>query len=186
MNMIGRRLLLPMTAVGRRMGMQASFKQLSFSARQPIHQSYLSFAVKGNRRFYSVISEECKAKSYDYKGIKELVQYPKDDVIIVDVREPVEYQQGHIPGAINIPFKSNPGALGLNDEEFEENFGFPKPDPKKELVFYCLAGIRSTAAEDLAKTFGYKNRGNYVGSWEDWVSNEVKTQPPSSSSSSTA
>ncbi|EGV62353.1 Rhodanese-domain-containing protein [Yamadazyma tenuis ATCC 10573] len=126
------------------------------------------------RRFYSVISEECKAKLYNYPQIKKLTQAPNPDSIIVDVREPVEYEEGHIPGAINIPFKSSPGALGLNAEEFEENFGFKKPDADKELIFYCLAGIRSTAAEDLAKTFGYKKRGNYVGSYEDWVANEIK------------
>lgn len=124
-------------------------------------------------RFYSVISEECKAKSYDYQSLKHLVKSPKPDLIIVDVREPIEYQEGHIPGAINIPFKSNPGALGLSDEDFEENFGFEKPSQDKELIFYCLAGIRSTAAEDLARTFGYKKRGNYVGSYEDWVANEI-------------
>lgn len=125
-------------------------------------------------RNYSVISEECKAKPYDYKKVKEWVKNPSSDVMLVDVREPVEFQEGHIPGAVNIPFKSNPGALGLSEEEFEESFDFPKPDPNKELVFYCLAGIRSTAAEDLARTFGYKKRGNYVGSYEDWVANEIQ------------
>lgn len=177
MNMIGRRLLFPMSAVGRRIAFQPTIKHLSFATRQPISKARLS--ANKFHRFYSVIAEECKAKLYDYQAIKDLTKSPKEDVVIVDVREPVEYQEGHIPGAINLPFKSCPGALGLNNEDFEENFGFSKPDPKKELVFYCLAGIRSTAAEDLAKTFGYKNRGNYVGSWEDWVSNEVKTQPPS-------
>lgn len=138
-------------------------------------------------RNYSVISEECKAKVYDYKQIKNLVQNPSSDVMVVDVREPVEFQDGHIPGAINIPFKSNPGALGLSEEDFEENFGFEKPDPSKELVFYCLAGIRSTAAEDLARTFGYKKRGNYVGSYEDWVSHEIsKKQPTNESKPSTS
>lgn len=135
-------------------------------------------SIMNQYRNYSVISEECKAKHYDYKDIKQLVKNPSSDVMIVDVREPVEYQEGHIPGAINIPFKSNPGALGLSEEDFEENFGFEKPDPNRELVFYCLAGIRSTAAEDLARTFGYKKRGNYVGSYEDWVSNEISKNQP--------
>lgn len=129
-------------------------------------------------RRYSVLSDECKAKVYNYEDIKKFVSNPHSDKMLIDVREPIEYQQGHIPGSINIPFKSNPGALSLTPDDFEENFGFPKPDTKKELVFYCLGGVRSTAAEDLAKTFGYTKRGNYIGSYEDWVTNEIKNPDP--------
>lgn len=125
-------------------------------------------------RSYSVITDECKAKIYDYNEIKKLSSNPSSDFMLVDVREPIEFEQGHIPGAINVPFKSNPGALGLSEEDFEENFGFTKPDPSKELIFYCLGGVRSTAAEDLAKTFGYTKRGNYIGSYEDWITHEIK------------
>lgn len=125
-------------------------------------------------RSYSVIADECKAKIYDYNEIKNLSSNPSSEFMLVDVREPIEFEQGHIPGAINVPFKSNPGALGLSEEDFEENFGFTKPDPSKELIFYCLGGVRSTAAEDLAKTFGYTKRGNYIGSYEDWITHEIK------------
>lgn len=133
--------------------------------------------ASGIRR-YSVISEDHKAKLYDYEAVKKIV-LEKDkhpECIIVDVREPVEFKDGSIPGAINVPFKSSPGAFGLSAEEFEDNFGFEKPDKNKELIFYCLAGVRSTAAEELANTFGYKHRGNYVGSYEDWLSNTQKAK----------
>lgn len=78
-----------------------------------------------------------------------------DDYLILDVREPDEYAQGHIPQAVNLPYKSAPGALGLEPEEFHETFGFDKPSTDKALVFYCLGGVRATAAESLAATFGY-------------------------------
>lgn len=127
-----------------------------------------------NFRRYSVLSEESAATLYEYSKIKDIVANPAahPDSVIVDVREPVEYQEGHIPSAINLPFKTSPGALGLSEEDFLDQFGFDKPAADKELIFYCLAGVRSSAAEDLARTFGYKNRGNYVGSWEDWLTNE--------------
>lgn len=117
-----------------------------------------------------------EAKLYNYDNIKAVALNPAQfpETVIVDVREPVEFQDGHIPSAINIPFKSSPGALDLSPEDFQENFGFDKPAKDKELIFYCLGGVRSSAAEDLANTFGYPKRGNYIGSWEDWVSNENK------------
>jgi len=135
------------------------------------------FAVGGIRK-YSVLSEETPATLYDYKGIKDIVSNPAahPDSVVIDVREPVEFQDGHIPSAINLPFKTSPGALGLSEEDFLDQFGFDKPAADKELIFYCLAGVRSSAAEDLARTFGYKNRGNYIGSYEDWLTHENATK----------
>lgn len=126
-----------------------------------------------NQRSYSVLSQ-CEAKLYNYDDVKKITTQPEafPNTILVDVREPVEFQEGHIPGAYNVPFKSSPGAFDLPEEDFEESFGFAKPGKDKELVFYCLGGVRSTAAEELANSFGYSKRGNYVGSWEDWISQE--------------
>jgi rhodanese-related sulfurtransferase len=123
------------------------------------------------------ISKEEPPKIYSYEDIKLLVNSPDPNKVIVDVREPVEFQDGSIPGAINIPYKSTPGALDLSPEEFEEAFRFPKPPKEKELIFYCLAGVRSTAAADLAQIFGYNKLGNYVGSYEDWVTHEQPAPP---------
>lgn len=76
--------------------------------------------------------------------------------MIVDVREPYEVELGAIPGSINIPLKSSPEALAMSEDDFEDKFGFPKPDPAKEVVFYCRSGVRSTAAAEFAKQQGYK------------------------------
>jgi 3-mercaptopyruvate sulfurtransferase SseA len=37
-------------------------------------------------------------------------------------------------------------------------------------VFYCKAGVRSSAAAALAKHWGWENVGEYRGSWLDWAS----------------
>ncbi|CDR44289.1 CYFA0S14e01706g1_1 [Cyberlindnera fabianii] len=118
------------------------------------------------------LSKESPPKPYSYEDIKALITNPDPNKLIVDVREPAEYKDGAIPTAVNIPYKSTPGALDLSPEEFEEVFKFKKPSKDKELIFYCLAGVRSTAAADLAQIFGYTKLGNYKGSWEDWVAHE--------------
>lgn len=97
-------------------------------------------------------------------------------VVIVDVREPDEYKAGHVPGAINIPCKSSPGAYGLSPEEFKLTFNFEKPSTDKTLVFYCLGGIRSSISEELAGTCDYSKRLNYKGSWTDWVANKGEVE----------
>lgn len=149
---------------------------LSIAYRLPKNQIPKQFSsqILNQSRLYSVLSSSPEAKLYKYESIKDIVSNPSahPNSVIVDVREPVEYKDGHIPNAINIPFKSSPGALDLTPEEFSDNFGFDKPSKDKELIFYCLAGVRSSAAEELANTFGYKKRGNYMGSYEDWAAKE--------------
>lgn len=113
--------------------------------------------------------DESVAPVVDYAKMAEIVRAQDPSVVIVDAREPDEYAAGHIQGAINIPVNSAPGALGLHEDEFKLQFGFDKPDAEKTLVFYCLAGVRSTMAEELAYTFGYSHRLNYAGSLSEWV-----------------
>ena len=68
---------------------------------------------------------------------------------------------------------SRPDALFLPADEFEDVFGFEKPEKDgREVVFYCKAGIRSSSAARLAKEAGWKKVGEYPGSYMDWAKNE--------------
>lgn len=140
------------------------------------------------------------SKVYDFGHVKQLSQSPSSESILVgklsslpllshdsaqayhshdtDVREPAEYQAGFIPNAINLPIKSQPDALFLLEEEFEDRFGFEKPAIDKEIVFYCKAGVRSSAAAQLAQQQGYQNVAEYRGSWLDWEKNGGPVSKP--------
>ncbi|KAI1339504.1 rhodanese domain-containing protein [Xylariaceae sp. FL0016] len=89
--------------------------------------------------------------------------------IIIDVREPSELAStGKIPGALHIPITSRPDAFHLPVDEFEDVFDFPRPEKDQELVFYCKAGVRSRAAAGIAREAGWKQVGEYPGSWVEW------------------
>lgn len=62
-----------------------------------------------------------------------MAQHEEQDYVLVDVRQPDEYTQGHIPGAILIP-------LG----EISERIGELPPD--KDIILYCRSGKRSKGA----------------------------------------
>lgn len=87
------------------------------------------------------------------------------------MREPSEFDANSIPTSLNIPISSQPDALLLSEEDFLDRFGFQKPPREKQVVFFCKAGVRSSAAAQLAKQAGYENVGEYRGSWLDWAKN---------------
>lgn len=66
-----------------------------------------------------------------------LSAHHEKDYLLVDVRQPVEYDSGHIPGATFLSL------LELESRLFD----LP---PDKELIFYCRSGARSAAAASLA------------------------------------
>jgi len=65
---------------------------------------------------------------------------------VIDVRGVDEYQERHVPGAINIP-------LGrLRDE-----IGQSAPSKDQRLLLHCLSGGRSAIAKGMLKRMGYVN-----------------------------
>jgi rhodanese-related sulfurtransferase len=132
---------------------------------RPITRAYTIGAPPGPR-------PQSEPKPYDYARILQIAtSKTSNSPLLVDVREPSEFAAGAIPGAINLPLASAPDALSLPADEFEDRFGFEKPDRSREVVFYCKAGVRSAAAARLALQEGFENVGEYRGSWMDWVKN---------------
>lgn len=71
---------------------------------------------------------------------------------IVDVREPFEYETGHVEGALNIPpSELMSGAAKLNGV-----------DKDTELIVYCRTGSRSNASIQLLKQMGFTNLVNGI------------------------
>jgi rhodanese-related sulfurtransferase len=58
------------------------------------------------------------AKSLDYKETEAYIaERPSDSVTLLDVRQPSEYQESHIPGAMLIPLPELTDRLGELDPE---------------------------------------------------------------------
>jgi adenylyltransferase/sulfurtransferase len=88
-----------------------------------------------------------------------------DDVQIVDVREPNEYQFAHLPNSIHIP-------LGQILNRMSEI------DPQRETVVHCKGGGRSARAIEALTRAGYSGQlKNLKGGITAW-SNEVDPSVP--------
>ena len=79
------------------------------------------------------------------------------DIVLVDVREKIEWNEGHIPGAIHVPR----GYLELQIEE-------AVPDKSKTVVLYCAGGVRSLMAGSTLKQMGYPNTISMSGGFGQW------------------
>jgi adenylyltransferase/sulfurtransferase len=87
-----------------------------------------------------------------------------DDVKIVDVREPNEYQINRIAGSVLIP-------LGDVPKRYNEL------NPDDEIVVQCKSGARSAKAADFLRSVGFKKVLNLKGGILDWIDKVDPTQP---------
>ena len=83
------------------------------------------------------------------RGLAEYRNTP--GAVLLDVRMPLEYQQGHIPGSKNIPL---PDIMRKGPEI---------ADRDTPLFVYCHSGVRSRQAVDTLARMGYSNAKNIGG-----------------------
>jgi sulfur-carrier protein adenylyltransferase/sulfurtransferase len=92
------------------------------------------------------------------------------DFVLVDVREPNEYEINRIPGAVLIP----KGDF-LNGHALEELSRLTGGN--KQLVLHCKTGVRSAEALAVAKGAGYADAVHVGGGVAAWVSQIDPSQP---------
>ena len=84
-----------------------------------------------------------------HQGVEQYNATP--GAVLLDVRTPQEYAQGHIPGSKNIPLQTLHDAEGAIQDK-----GTP-------LYVYCQSGARSSQAASLLRRMGYTNVTNIGG-----------------------
>jgi len=87
----------------------------------------------------------------------QAMQSRGENAIYLDVREPNEWNLGHIPGAVHIPR----GTLELKIEG-----AVPRG---QKIVIYCAGGNRSALAADTLSQMGYDDVASMAGGWRAWA-----------------
>jgi sulfur-carrier protein adenylyltransferase/sulfurtransferase len=91
----------------------------------------------------------------------------QDAPLFVDVREPDEWDEGHIPGAVY----TGRGRL-------EQRIEGLVPDKSRPLVVYCAAGSRSAFAVKTLGELGYESVLNLAGGFSEWKRNGYEVTVP--------
>jgi len=112
-------------------------------------------------QFCSVRGPESPPPAFADTTVEELKQRldRHEQVFILDVRNPEEYQICRIPGSTLIPLPDLPNRL-------------PELDPDREMVVHCKSGMRSAKAVALLQQQGFRKLKNLKGgilAWADKV-----------------
>ena len=103
----------------------------------------------------------------------------RDDVILIDNRERLNYLEQHIPGAVSLPYRtlaSNDGIL-RSKEDMTRLFDNRGISGDSEIITYCgSVGTLSGLAYYALKSTGLSNAKLYVRSFKEWKNLEKPTQ----------
>ena len=83
------------------------------------------------------------------KGLKEFAE--AENAVLLDVRTPQEYGEGHIPGSKNVPLQTLDKVRSVVENK------------DTELFVYCYSGARSKQATVVLGQMGYTNVQNIGG-----------------------
>jgi phage shock protein E len=87
--------------------------------------------------------------------LEHLSRHP-DHLFVLDVRTPQEYAEGHVPGAVNVPYDQLASRLA----------DIPKD---KDVVLYCKSGRRAGIAAETLTANGYTRLSHLEGDMPAWI-----------------
>ena len=117
-----------------------SLTTLGFSEEQMPQPKWMSTPTKE-----LVDKARASVKSVTIQDVKKAIDN-KENMVILDVRDPDEFGAAHIPGAVNL-------SRGL----LEFGIWTVVPDKNARIYVYCKTGARAALATKQLNEFGYKN-----------------------------
>jgi len=96
-------------------------------------------------------------------SVSDAYQLYEDDVFMLDVRTPEEYQDGHIPGSTLIPV-----------DQLSARYGELPLD--ETIVVYCRSGNRSLDAVYFLETIGFKRVHSMDRGINNWIRNGYEVE----------
>ncbi len=97
-------------------------------------------------------------KELDVKNVKNKLDSSSTQLVLIDVRETEEWDEGFIPGAIHL-------SKGIIERDIEKII----PNKNSEIILYCGGGYRSMLAADNIQKMGYNNVISMSGGIKAWV-----------------
>ncbi len=124
----------------------------------------------------SVVKSEINEISVD--TLKSMIDNG-EEFLLLDIRQPAEYEAGNIPGSFSIP-RGELEFFILDEYYWEEQFMYT-PLKTDKIIVYCKSGARGTLATQALKKLGFENVSNLQEGWIGFAGeNPVVTKQPES------
>ena len=104
------------------------------------------------------MAEAAGPGSIEPKALGDRIAWADRALVVLDVRTPAEFAEGHVPGAINIPN----GELAARVAELADAKG-------RDIVVYCRSGVRAAQALDVLDKAGFKRLFHLQGDYNRWT-----------------
>ena len=120
----------------------------------------IGITMPGHARSGIVMPGLARVTSIGVDKSYELIQKHggDDDFVILDVRTPKEYSDGHLENALNVDYYADTFKDELN-----------ALDRNKTYLVYCRTGGRSGSTLRMMRELGFKNVYNMEGGYTEWV-----------------
>jgi rhodanese-related sulfurtransferase len=110
-----------------------------------------------NTRYQRLVAD-AKTKVTEISPTDAAEKMKSEEVVVIDVREADEWDEGHIPDAIHL----SRGTIELDIEE-------KVPDSGTTIICHCGGGGRSALAAESLQKMGYKNVRSMAGGLKAWT-----------------
>jgi glyoxylase-like metal-dependent hydrolase (beta-lactamase superfamily II)/rhodanese-related sulfurtransferase len=88
-----------------------------------------------------------------------------ENLVVVDVRRPAEFAEGHVKDAVSIPLNEMTDPVNMSNLEENQN-----------IYVHCAGGYRSVIASSLLKRQGIHNIRNVLGGWDKIKEEKIETE----------
>jgi rhodanese-related sulfurtransferase len=108
-------------------------------------------------------------------SVREVEQCLGADTLLIDIREPAEFHNGHIPGAVLLPRGLLEFEIHHVVEAVRKEMAVAADQP---IVLYCGTGGRSALAAQSLEAMGYKNVSSMAGGIVAWATAHLPMDMP--------
>lgn len=115
--------------------------------------------------------EELDSDESPLVGYDEVASALDTDAVVVDTREAWEFEESHVPGAVQLDWRElvDDESRGLRpDEELREALSSRGVTPDRRILLYCNTARRISHTYLVLRHLGYEDVGFYEGSLTEW------------------
>jgi rhodanese-related sulfurtransferase len=115
-----------------------------------------------------ITSEEFATGELTVERVRTVLE--SGDVILIDARSESEFAEGHLPGAVNIPFDQFVDYIDYVDSSVSLD---------SPIICYCRSvtcDLSDQLAQEL-RLMGYEKVVVYRGGWDEWIDAGLSTEP---------